>query len=391
MNPSLLIRQLLGRMLRRGPTRILPFIQFADHDRLCAKYGIHSPEPASGVLRVEADAPFCYRASVALLGQNPKFGVTPKGNQHRSSLLGPGREKVLYLLADAAVMGSEGLIYEVKQMAAVAETALMWDSGVKDNSLLNTVRFPPPSHLPGLSLSLVVRSGSSYYHFLQDGLARLALARDFLPMVRHVIVNGSPKSFHTRWLLQAGVPIEKIVWAGPHAHFTCDQILFTGSLLHDQQPTAWNLAAVRAATRFQSGSQAPSRQIWISRKNALTRQIAWEAQALRDLPDFERVVLDEMDAAEQMHLFNEARILIGPHGAGLTNLAFCQPGTRVVEIFPPDFKFQPLFTRWAQVADLQPTWVEADFHRQDAWPPLRTALVKLISQEAAPSKSDTRD
>jgi capsular polysaccharide biosynthesis protein len=37
---------------------------------------------------------------------------------------------------------------------------------------------------------------------------------------------------------------------------------------------------------------------------------------------------------EQAQLFGGARTVIGPHGAGLTNLIFCRPGTRVVELFP---------------------------------------------------------
>jgi len=40
--------------------------------------------------------------------------------------------------------------------------------------------------------------------------------------------------------------------------------------------------------------------------------------------------------AEQVKLFGEAAVVAGPHGAALTNLLFCPPGTRVLEIFPQD-------------------------------------------------------
>jgi capsular polysaccharide biosynthesis protein len=35
-------------------------------------------------------------------------------------------------------------------------------------------------------------------------------------------------------------------------------------------------------------------------------------------------------------LFSQARIVIGLHGAGLTNVAWCPPGGRLLEIFPSE-------------------------------------------------------
>jgi capsular polysaccharide biosynthesis protein len=37
--------------------------------------------------------------------------------------------------------------------------------------------------------------------------------------------------------------------------------------------------------------------------------------------------------AEQINAFRGAKVVVGPHGAGLANLMFCRPGTTVVELF----------------------------------------------------------
>jgi capsular polysaccharide biosynthesis protein len=41
-----------------------------------------------------------------------------------------------------------------------------------------------------------------------------------------------------------------------------------------------------------------------------------------------------MTARQQMRVFGEASHVVGVHGAGLTNVLFCAPGTRVLEILP---------------------------------------------------------
>jgi capsular polysaccharide biosynthesis protein len=39
--------------------------------------------------------------------------------------------------------------------------------------------------------------------------------------------------------------------------------------------------------------------------------------------------------AEEMHLFQNAEIIVGPFGSGMANIMFCQPGSRIV-ILQPD-------------------------------------------------------
>ena len=39
-------------------------------------------------------------------------------------------------------------------------------------------------------------------------------------------------------------------------------------------------------------------------------------------------------SSEQVYLFNNAKIIIGPHGAAFTNLIFCKKNTKVIEIKP---------------------------------------------------------
>ena len=62
---------------------------------------------------------------------------------------------------------------------------------------------------------------------------------------------------------------------------------------------------------------------------------------------FETVYLEGMRVADQIQLFQRAEFVIGPHGAGLANLLFCELGTKVIE-FMPSVEMRPFFWVIAQ-------------------------------------------
>ena len=39
-----------------------------------------------------------------------------------------------------------------------------------------------------------------------------------------------------------------------------------------------------------------------------------------------------MSLADQVRLFSGADVIVAPHGAELTNLGFCRPGTQIIEL-----------------------------------------------------------
>ena len=43
---------------------------------------------------------------------------------------------------------------------------------------------------------------------------------------------------------------------------------------------------------------------------------------------------EELNIKEQIYLFNHASIIAGAHGATFTNIIFCKPSTKIIEIIP---------------------------------------------------------
>ena len=59
-----------------------------------------------------------------------------------------------------------------------------------------------------------------------------------------------------------------------------------------------------------------------------------------------------MSCAEKVVLFQQAKLVLGAHDAGLTNIIYCRPGTPVVELMPSGLD-RPCYPVLSQLFDLR--------------------------------------
>ncbi len=78
----------------------------------------------------------------------------------------------------------------------------------------------------------------------------------------------------------------------------------------------------------------PFRKVFISRLQATRRRLLNEEEVWKLLEPlgFQRVLMENLSFEEQVNLMRETAVLAAPHGAGLTNMMFCQEGAHVIEI-----------------------------------------------------------
>jgi capsular polysaccharide biosynthesis protein len=55
------------------------------------------------------------------------------------------------------------------------------------------------------------------------------------------------------------------------------------------------------------------------------------------LQGWETITLDKLSIKEQVKIFAEATHIVAPHGAGLTNLLWCNPKTKIYELTHQEF------------------------------------------------------
>jgi hypothetical protein len=108
----------------------------------------------------------------------------------------------------------------------------------------------------------------------------------------------------------------------------------------------------RVAARYAASRGPRNRRLLVARKGP-TRKIdnLGQVQAFLSRYDFETVYLEGMSIADQILLFQRAEFVVGAHGAGLANLLFCEPGTRVIE-FMPSVEMRPFFWQISEKLNL---------------------------------------
>jgi capsular polysaccharide biosynthesis protein len=206
-------------------------------------------------------------------------------------------------------------------------------------SLFRT-RLPKATRLKGKTLVLAAPGADgNVWHFFFDQLPKLNLVKFAgldLASFDHILVNSAMQPYQREAFIELGIPPEKIVQACVNPLVTSDQIfqVTLGCLL---PPDAWVLEWLRS--EFLKPVSGPSRKIFISRNRAAFRRISSEDKLLSMLPsDLEVLRLEEMSLREQIEAFSAASVVIAPHGAGLTHLTWCAPGTKIVELFSHHYK-----------------------------------------------------
>ena len=59
----------------------------------------------------------------------------------------------------------------------------------------------------------------------------------------------------------------------------------------------------------------------------------------------------------------DADVVVGAHGAALTNVVFCPPGASLVELFPPDYVNVCYWALTSAVGDVRYRYLVGDGHR----------------------------
>ncbi|MGL4378868.1 MAG: glycosyltransferase 61 family protein, partial [Microcoleaceae cyanobacterium] len=206
--------------------------------------------------------------------------------------------------------------------------------------IISSDKLIPPELINGTVAFLSVKwGGLGYFHWMLDLIARIHLLYQSgftLDKIDKFVVNSYDKPYQKETLTLLGIPPEKIIDSS-HCHHIKAQTLVVPSLQFQGIYKLCNWACDFLKESFLNEQVTPNTRIYISREAPYPRKISNNDEVSQYLETlgFEKVLLETMSVGEQALCLASAEIVVAPHGAGLTNLVFCHPGTKVIEIFSP--------------------------------------------------------
>ena len=180
-------------------------------------------------------------------------------------------------------------------------------------------------------VAVLNRAGShNYYHWCTEILPRLWMLIESGEQVDWYVLDCYA-TWQRESLAAMDIPLEKIIQ--PHAtlHIEADELIVPSiesrQVMKQMATEIAGRLGVDVTNRNERG-----RYIFIERVNSRKLENSNEFFAWRRRYGFEDYQLEKMSLSDQIKLFSEAEIILGAHGAGLTNILYCHPGTQIVEL-----------------------------------------------------------
>ena len=181
----------------------------------------------------------------------------------------------------------------------------------------------------------------NYAHWTLDWFPRLKWIQEHCDFSKLAIVfNKKPTQFNIAMLERIGFRQENIISPDVHSptFFVKAKTVYTTNLAceyrHSCQVGAeWSINFLRDSflAKKQSAFDYGLRVVIMRNQRGVT----FSEVVQRDLErrGFIFVRMHLLDHNTQVEIFSNASVIIASHGAGLSNLAFCRPGTKVLELF----------------------------------------------------------
>jgi capsular polysaccharide biosynthesis protein len=216
-------------------------------------------------------------------------------------------------------------------------------------SIARTSYNKKPLHLTGTSLLLASEfANNNYGHFLLDCIGRIAIfnqvQNENIHQFDQILINGPATDWKKNLLSRFHVDLTKIYWLNDDQHVNCESLVGCSFPGFRRNYPKWHSSFLHATITCDFLPVKPTKRLFVSRKNAKTRQLLNERELLNYAKKYGFELYYPEDSRNPMLDFYNAEAVIGAHGSGLTDVIFMQPKSRVLELIPTDHQHPYFYT-----------------------------------------------
>jgi len=192
-----------------------------------------------------------------------------------------------------------------------------------------------------------VSAETNYFHWMFDILPRIKLIKN-IKNLKNIDYFYFPelKKWQKDTLSIFKIPKNKFINSKKYRHIEADLVFATshpwytkGHMVSESKNLpAWAVNWVSNTFLKYKKKTYCNKKIFIDRSESIFKhcQIINNDEVKNNLMKmgFSIHETGKMSFFEQIYLFNNAKVIIGAHGAAFTNLVFCKPKTKIIEIIP---------------------------------------------------------
>ncbi len=265
---------------------------------------------------------------------------------HYYELIHRAEPVTLSILNNVNLATPHGLMFEARghllgesyHNASMVEIPLREVTSIIANGVLAT---PATTNIEEPALLLMGSWSWVYHHWLLENISRL-WALDEFPEFSNIpiVVPGDIASFQRESLAALGIREDRLLpFDGSNWQFK--QLIVPSFLApggHSKRQINWLRDKLFSGLGLEQ-NEAGERRLYISRKDATRRRVLNEDEIEKYLEKlgFETVMPGELPLRDQLQVFNEAEIICGTSGSGMTNHIFAPSQAGLLEIQPESY------------------------------------------------------
>ena len=190
----------------------------------------------------------------------------------------------------------------------------------------------------GVTLCLATTGAEdNYFTFSTKLLQRIGFALSLgfkIEDFDSFFINSTSKRFQKELLKLHGIPLSKVIEIEDNVFYQFEKLIVPSIGLQNVYGNNYVKEKVLSFVNKTDPSVSKKRRIYLSRNDSKWMRVINESfiQPILDKYNIERVTFNNSSVVEQAEIMQSVELFISAHGAGMVNIIYCKPGTKIIEL-----------------------------------------------------------